>query len=126
MEIILPKVYCYLNQKACDQLEAIKQEEDHDSLSQAMKEIILLGIKVYLNNKDKPELDDDEKRRLEKEEELKEKQTTNILRLLGISADILRCVYDKSKLNEGADNADDQISLLKIKVDNYVDGYINS
>jgi hypothetical protein len=119
-------VYCYLNQKTCEQLEAIKQEEDHDSLSQAMKEIILLGIKVYLNNKDKPELDEDEKRRLEKMEELKEQQTTNILRLLGVSADILRCVYDKSKVNDGSENADDHISLLKVKVDNYVDSYINS
>jgi hypothetical protein len=119
-------VYCYLNQKTYDQIEAIKEEEGHDSLSQAVKEIIELGIKVYLNNKDKPELDEDEKRRLEKEAELEKQQTTNILRLLGISADILRCVYDKSKLNDGADDADEQISLLKKKVDNYVDGYINS
>lgn len=122
----MPKAYCYLNQKTIDQLESIKQNEGHDSASQAMKEIIDLGIKVYLHNKENQSMSEDEKRRLEKEEELKRQHTTHLLRLLGISADIFRCVYDKNKLPEGFNNAEDHIASLKKKVDNFVDGYLNN
>lgn len=121
----MPKAYCYLSQKTIDQLETIKQDEGHDSMSQTMKEMIDLGIKIYLHNKENPQINDAEKRRLEKEEELNRQHTTHILRLLGISADIFRCVYDKEKLPDGANNADDHIALLKKKVDNFVEGYLN-
>ncbi|MBN9230963.1 MAG: hypothetical protein BGO90_15195 [Legionella sp. 40-6] len=122
----MPKAYCYLTQKTLDQLESIKQEEGHTSSSQTMKEMIELGIKVYLHNKDTPSLSEDEKRRLEKEEELKRQHTTHLLRLLGISADIFRCVYDKNKLSGEANNADEHIAELKKKVDNFIDGFINN
>lgn len=122
----MPKAYCYLNQKIIDQLESINQDEGHESSSQTMKEMIELGIKVYLHNKENPLMSEDEKRRLEKEEELNRQHTTHLLRLLGISADILRCVFDKNKLPDGAVNAEDQIAALKKKVDNYVEGYMNN
>ncbi|MBA2650236.1 MAG: hypothetical protein H0U75_11735 [Legionella sp.] len=122
----MPKAYCYINQKIIDQLESIKKDAGHDSSSQTMKEMIELGIKVYLHNKNNPELNEDEKIRLEKEEELNRQHTTHLLRLLGISADIFRCVYDKAKLPDGPNNAEDHIALLKKKVDNFVDGYLNN
>jgi hypothetical protein len=121
----MPKAYCYLNQKIIDQLETIKQDEGHDSTSQTMKEMIELGIKIYQHNKENPPPEDAESRRLEKEAELNSQHTTHLLRLLGISADIFRCVYDKSKLPDGTNNADDHIALLKKKVDNFVEGYLN-
>jgi len=122
----MPKAYCYLNQKTCDQLEAIKVDEGYDSSSQAMKEMIALGIKVYLNNKENPPMGSAEEKRLEKEEELNRQHTTHLLRLLGISADIFRCVYDQKKLAEGSNNADEQIALIKKKVDNFIEGYIDN
>ena len=66
------------------------------------------------------------RRKLEKEEELKAQHTTYLLRLLGFSTDILRCVYDKEKLNAQHDNAEDHISNIKKKVDNFIDGYIQN
>jgi hypothetical protein len=122
----MPKAYCYLNQKIIDQLESIKKEEGHDSSSQTMKEIIELGIKVYLHNKENPSVSEDEKRRQEKEEELNRQHTTHLLRLLGISADIFRCVYDKNKLPDSPGNAEDHIAALKKKIDNFVEGYLNN
>ena len=64
-----------------------------------MKEMIDLGIRVYMQNKDAANMSPEDKMRLEKEEELKSQHTTYLLRLLGFSTDILRCVYDKEKLN---------------------------
>jgi hypothetical protein len=122
----MPKAYCYLSQKTIDQLEAIKRDEEHDSSSQAMKEMIELGIKVYLHNKEDPGLSEEEKRRLEKEEELNRQHTTHLLRLLAISADIFRCVYDKNKIPEGTENPEDHIATLKKKVDNFIEGYLNN
>ncbi|MFT4058949.1 MAG: hypothetical protein QM652_05310 [Legionella sp.] len=122
----MPKAYCYLSQKTLDQLESIRQEEEHTSSSQTMKEMIELGIKVYLHNKDTPSLSEEEKRRLEKEEELNRQHTTHLLRLLGISADIFRCVYDKNKLAGEANNADEHIAELKKKVDNFIEGFIGN
>lgn len=122
----MTKAYCYLNQKIIDQLESIKQVEGHDSSSQTMKEMIELGIKIYLHNKEKPALDYDEAIRLEKEEELNRQHTTHLLRLLGISADIFRCVYDNTKLSNDSNNADEHIGILKKKVDAFVDGYLNN
>ncbi|USQ15589.1 hypothetical protein J2N86_15700 (plasmid) [Legionella lytica] len=122
----MPKAYCYLTQKTIDQLDAIKQEEDHSSSSQTMKEMIELGIKVYLHNKENPPLSEDEKLRIEKEAELNKQHTTHLLRLLGISADIFRCVYDKNKLAGESNTADEHIAELKKKVDNFIEGYISN
>lgn len=122
----MAKAYCYLNKKIIDQLELIKQEEGHDSSSQTMKEMVELGIKIYLHNKERPALDKDEEMRLKNEEELNRQHTTHLLRLLAISADVFRCVYDKSRLSSDSNNADEHIGLLKKKVDNYIDGYLNN
>lgn len=122
----MPKAYCYLNQKIIDQLEAIKKDEGHDSSSQTMKEMIELGIKIYLHNKENPPMSEEDKIRMEKEEELKNQHTTHLLRLLGISADIFRCVYDKQKIPDGADTPEEQIATVKKKVNNFIEGYINN
>lgn len=122
----MPKAYCYLNQKTIDQLESIKQDEGHDSYSQTMKEMIQLGIKIYLHNKENPQISEDEKRRLEKEEELNRQHTTHLLRLLGISADIFRCVFDPNKFPGGSESPEAHIAELKKKVDHYVEGYLNN
>lgn len=52
-----------------------------------------------------------------KKRNLNKQQTTHLLRLLAVSADIFRCVYDKNKLPEGSVNADDHIAGLKKKID---------
>lgn len=122
----MPKSYCYLSQKTILNLEQIKQEEGYDSTSQVMKEMIELGIRIYVQNKDGARMSPEEKMRLEKEEELKAQHTTYLLRLLGFSTDILRCIYDKNKLNSEHDSAEDHITTIKNKVDNYIDGYINN
>lgn len=122
----MPKAYCYLTQKIVDQLEAIKQDEGHESLSGTMKEMLELGIKVYLQNKDNPELDADEKRRLEKEAELAKQHTAYLLKLLAINADIFRCVYDKSKVTDGANSAEDHLAQMKNKVEDFIETYKNS
>ena len=122
----MPKSYCYLSQKTILNLEQIKQDEGYDSTSQVMKEMIELGIRIYLQNKEESRMSPEEKMRLEKEEELKAQHTTYLLRLLGFSTDILRCIYDKDKLNSEHNNAEDHITTIKNKVDNYIDGYINN
>ena len=121
----MTKAYCYLNQKTIDQLELIKQDEGYDSTSQTMKEIILLGIENHIKNKNTKILSKQEKKLIDRKEELSSQNTTHILKLLGISADILRCVYDKSKLDDDSESADEQISLIKEKVDNYVESFLN-
>ncbi len=45
-----------------DQLEKIKQYEGYESSLEAMKEMLSLGIKVYLVNKENPSMDDAEKK----------------------------------------------------------------
>lgn len=122
----MPKSYCYLSQKTILQLEQIKQDEGYESTSQVMKEMIDLGILVYTQNKDKANMSPEDKMRLEKEEELKAQHTTYLLRLLGMNTDILRCVYDKEKLNTQQDSAEDHVVNIKKKVDNYIDGFINN
>ncbi len=122
----MPKSYCYLSQRTILQLEQIKQDEGYESTSQVMKEMIDLGIRVYTQSKAAASMSPEDKMRLEKEEELKAQHTTYLLRLLGISTDILRCVYDKEKLNTPHDTPEDHIANIKKKVDNYIDGYINN
>lgn len=121
----MPKVYCYLNQTTVDQLEQIKKDEGYESSSQAMKEIINLGLKVYTMNKD-DNVSEEEKNRLKKENELKQQHTMYLLRLLAMNADILRCVYEPSKLPEPSGNLDEHIAKMKQKVDHFIEGYIGN
>ena len=120
----MPKVYCYINQKMTDQLEQIKQDEGYESSSEAMKEMLSLGIKVYLVNKENPSMDDAEKKRLEKEEELRNMHTEYLLRILELSADTFRCVYDKSKIKDAPDTAREHIVNVKQKIIKYIDDYV--
>ena len=122
----MPKVYCYLNQKTVDQLEQIKLNEAHESTSQTMKEIIDLGIKVYLHNKENLALSESDKKRLEKEEELKQQHTMYLLRLLSLNADILRCVYDENKFTNPSNHVEEHIAKTKQKVDHFIEGYVNN
>lgn len=122
----MPQLHCYINQKMADQLESIRQGEGYDSTSQAMKEMIALGIKVYLINKESDDKTEAEKNRLEKEEELQKMHTTYLLRIMELSADILRCVYDKDKAQNGQQVVGDQIALIKKKVDDYIHNYVSN
>lgn len=121
----MPQVHCYLNQKMADQLDKIKDDEGYESSSQAMKEMLSLGIKVYLINKENLPTDDTDKNRLDKEEELKNMHTMYLLRMLELNSDILRCVYDQNKLKNAPDNSSDHIIKIKQKVDDYIEEYIN-
>ena len=122
----MPKVYCYLNQKTVDQLEQIKLDEAYESTSQAMKEIVDLGIKVYLHNKENLALSESDKKRLEKEEELKQQHTMYLLRLLSLNADILRCVYDENKFTNPSNMIEEHIAKTKQKVDHFIEGFVNN
>lgn len=121
----MPKAYCYLPQKTIDQLEKVKLSDGYDSSSHVMKHMIEIGLKVYSMNQDN-ELSDDDKYKLEKELELQKKHTTYLLRLLGLSADIFRCVYDKEKLPDPKNNVEEDIASIKNKVDVFIDEYINN
>ena len=122
----MPQVHCYLNQKTADEIEQIRQEEGHESLSAAMKEMLILGIKVHQINKDKKGLSFDEKQRAEKEEELKALHTTYLLRILEINADVLRCVFDPNKIPNSQEKVGDHIVKIKSKVDEYIEKFIAS
>ena len=124
MRTIMPKVYCYINQKMTDQLEKIKQDEGYESSSEAMKEMLSLGIKVYLVNKENPSMGEAEKKRLEREEELRNMHTEYMLRMLEISAETFRCVYDKNKIKDGPDTAREHIVNVKNKMAKYIDDYV--
>lgn len=118
------KLYCYLSQQKVDQLEQIKKEEGHRSTSAVMKEMIDLGLKVYLHNKDKGSAEEIEL--LKKEAELNRQHTRYLLRILSLNNDILRCVYDNNKFPEESGLFEDHIAKMKQKVDHYIDGYINN
>ena len=120
----MPQVHCYLSQKMADQLEKIKNDEGYDSSSQAMKEMLSLGIKVYLVNKENPSLDEAEKKRFEKEEELRNMHTEYMLRMLELTADTFRCVYDQHKIKDGPDTAGEHIIKIKHKIAKYIDDYV--
>ena len=121
----MPKLYCYLGQNKVDLIEEIRVGEGYDSTSQAIKELIELGIKVYNLNKQN-DLNSEEKKRLEKEEELNKQHTKYLLRILSVNADILRCVYDKEKVANGELDVEKQISHIKSQVDNFIEGYLNN
>ena len=122
----MPQVHCYLNQKMADQLEQIREEEGYDSLSQAVKEMLSLGMKVHLVNKENPSIGEDEKKRFDKEEELRNLHTEYLLRMLELSADTFRCVYDKDKIKDAPDTAGEHIVKIKHKITKYLDDYVNS
>lgn len=107
-----------------DQLEKIKEDEGYDSSSQAMKEMLSLGIKVYLVNKENTPMDEAEKKRLDKEEELRKMHTEYMLRMLELTADTFRCVYDKNKIKDGPDTAGEHIVKIKQKITKYIDDYV--
>jgi|TARA_R110000868_G_scaffold173799_1_gene410178 DNA-directed RNA polymerase subunit F len=115
----MPQVHCYLPEKTVDKLEEIQSIEGHESLSKAIKEVIDLGIKVYFFNKDNEEKSNE----MSKEEELEKKHTAYILRILGMTSDILRCVFDKDKVSGNTTNPEEQIASIKDKVDLYIEEY---
>lgn len=116
----MPKTYCYLPQKTIDEIEKIQVNDNYNSMSQVLKELIDLGLQSYssknttsTNNKS------------DKEADLRMKHTTYMLRMIGITSDVLRCVFDKSKVDGAHNNAEEQLAFIKNKVDHYIDGYIN-
>ena len=120
----MPKAYCYLPQKTLDQLDKVKLDDGYDSSSHVMKDMIEIGLKVHLMNQGNV-LSGDDKYRMEKEEELQKKHTTYLLRLLGLSADIFRCVYDENKIPKSKGNVEEDIAEIKNKVESFIDSYIN-
>lgn len=110
----------YLPQKTIDGIEKIQVDDNYGSLSQVLKELIDLGLQAYslknripINNKSNREVD------------LRMKHTTYMLRMIGITSDVLRCVFDKNKVDGTHNNAEEQLAYIKNKVDHYIDGYIN-
>lgn len=119
----MPKIYCYLEQQTTDQLEQIKIDEGYKSSSQVVKEMTNLGIKTYIHSK-KDQLSKDDKHRLEKDKELTQHHTMYLLRLLALNADILRFVYDPSKLPDSFGNIEEHLVKINQKMHQFIDGYV--
>ncbi len=64
------------------------------------------------------------KKRLDREEELRNMHTEYMLRMLELSADTFRCVYDKNKIKDGPDTAREHIISIKHKMAKYIDDYV--
>ena len=71
-------------------------------------------------------LSESDKKRLEKEEELKQQHSMYLLRLLSLNADILRCVYDENKFTSPSNTVEEHIAKTKQKVDHFIEGYVNN
>jgi len=116
----MPKVFCYINENVQEQLEQIKIDEGFSSLSKTMQEMLTLGIRVYLHNKEKGDSGAD------KMEELVQQHSKFLLRILALNTDILHCVYDNKKITEGTVTVEERIALHKQKVDHFIEGFINN
>lgn len=93
----MPQVHCYLPQKIVEQLEKIKRDNNHSSLSKAVREMIDLGIQTVLNQPNELSKENLEKKRIEG---IRAQQTQYLQKILSLNTDILRCVYDQNKLPE--------------------------
>ena len=116
----MPKTYCYLPQKTIDEIEKIQVDNNYSSMSQVLKELVDIGLKSYSSKNIIPT-----NNKSDKEADLRMKHTTYMLRMIGITSDVLRCVFDKSKVDGAHNNAEEQLAFIKNKVDHYIDGYIN-
>ena len=116
----MPKTYCYLPQKTIDEIEKIQVDNNYSSMSQVLKELVDIGLKSYSSKNIIPT-----NNKSDKEADLRMKHTTYMLRMIGITSDVLRCVFDKSKVGGAHNNAEEQLAFIKNKVDHYIDGYIN-
>lgn len=112
----MSKVYCYLPQMYVDQIEEIKTAEKYDSQSQVLKELIELGLKARAIKNIGPINSD-------REDELRTKHSAYLLRLLSMTSEILRFVFDKNKTRGKQDNVDELLEQIKEKVDSYIDGH---
>ena len=122
----MPKAYCYLSDKTIEKLNEIQEKEEHESFSQTMKDMVQLGINVYIHGKENPTMDDTERLRLEREEELRSQHTTYLLRIMEINADIFRCVFDKNKMIDSSENTEERIAIIKKKADDFVASYLTA
>ena len=89
-------------------------------MSQVLKELVSLGLQAYVSKNTTPE-----NNKSDKEAGLRMKHTTYMLRMIGITSDVLRCVFDKNKVDGSNNNAEEQLAFIKNKVDHYIDGYLN-
>ncbi len=116
----MPKTYCYLPQKTIDEIEKIQVDNNYGSMSQALKELVDLGLQAYNAKNTTPA-----NNKSDKEADLRMKHTTYMLRMISITSDVLRCVFDKNKIDGAHNNAEEQLAYIKNKVDHYIDEYIN-
>lgn len=93
----MPQVHCYLPKKMVEQLEKIKVDNHHSSLSKAVRQMIDLGIQTVLNQPNELSKENLEKKRIEG---IRAQQTQYLQKLVALNTDILRCVYDQNKLSE--------------------------
>lgn len=107
----MAKVYCYLPQKQMDQISHIKSSKNIKSQSQVIKELIDAGLQSY-----------EAKEANYREESFRSKHTNYLLRLLSITSETLRLVFDKEKVGGDYDHAEELLEEIRIKVDNYVQG----
>ena len=116
----MPKTYCYLPQKTIDEIEKIQVDNNYSSMSQVLKELVDIGLKSYSSKNIIPT-----NTKSDKEADLSMKHTTYMLRMIAITSDVLRCVFDQSKVDGAHNNAEEQLAFIKNKVDHYIDGYLN-
>lgn len=96
-----------------DQINQIKTSENFKSQSQVIKELIDAGLRSYKTK----EIYSQQNHR---EEPYHSKHTNYLLRLLSITSETLRLVFDKEKIGEGYETAEELLEEIRIKVDDYV------
>jgi len=89
-------------------------------IPQVLKELVDIGLKSYSSKNIIPT-----NNKSDKEADLRMKHTTYMLRMIAITSDVLRCVFDQSKVDGAHNNAEEQLAFIKNKVDHYIDGYLN-
>ena len=120
----MPQVHGYLPKKTVEQLERIKQTYGHSSLSKAVRERIESGIKEVLAREVIPEENNEEKLRLEREEQHRNQQTMYLHKILSLNTDILRCVYDKNKVPDPRKQVDEKLVDIKKTVEDFTEGWV--
>lgn len=92
-----------------DQINQIKSLKNIKSQSQVIKELIDAGLQAYAT-----------KEMNCREESLRSKHTNYLLRLLSITSETLRLVFDKEKIGEDYANAEELLEEIRSNVDGYV------
>jgi hypothetical protein len=107
----MPQINTSLPEEMIMELQNISKESQK-SFSNTVKLMIEYGLDVY------KQLQGKDNKNSEKPPE--DKNTEYLLKIFGVTTDILRCVYDKKKSKHGAENADEAINKIELRVQKFL------